>query len=113
MSDAGLRVWIVDPVRSGHPVGDIAPRATVTLRPLVTYLIIFDLLLGFITGIVLLVICRAAGAPTGVLVAAMLAGALVAVASWLRTSIQFTASDLAFTRLLWPRPDGRPGTVPQ
>ena len=34
---------------------------------------------------------------------ATLAGAAVAVTSWLRTSIQFTADDLAFTMLLWPR----------
>jgi hypothetical protein len=28
---------------------------------------------------------------------------IVVVTSWLRTSIQFTADDLAFTMLLWPR----------
>jgi hypothetical protein len=93
----------VDPVLSGNPVDDIAPRAAVTLRPLVTYLIIFDLIMGFITGMVLLLICRLLGAPTGVLVAALLVGAVVAVTSWLRTSIQFTVDDLAFTMLLWPR----------
>jgi hypothetical protein len=38
-----------------------------------------------------------------VVVAAALVGAAVAVTSWLRTSIQFTADDLAFTMLLWPR----------
>jgi hypothetical protein len=38
-----------------------------------------------------------------VLLAALLVGAVLAVASWLRTSIQFTASDLAVTMLLWPR----------
>jgi hypothetical protein len=40
VSGAGLKVWIVDPVLPGNPVDDIAPRAAVTLRPLVTYLII-------------------------------------------------------------------------
>lgn len=30
----------MDPVSSGNPVHDIAPRAAVTLRPLVTYLIV-------------------------------------------------------------------------
>lgn len=45
---------------------------------------------------------EAAPAPVAVVVAA-LAGAAVAVTSWLRTSIQFTADDLAFTMLLWPR----------
>jgi hypothetical protein len=88
---------------SGNPVDDIAPRAAVTLRPLVTYLIIFDLTFGFLTAMVLLLICGLLGAPAAVLVAAMLVGAVVAVTSWLRTSIQFTADDLAFTMLLWPR----------
>jgi hypothetical protein len=103
VSGAGLKVWIVDPVLSGNPVDDIAPRAPVTLRPLVTYLIIFDVTIGFITGMALLAICGALGAPAGVLVAALLIGAVVAVASWLRTSIHFTASDLAVTMLLSPR----------
>lgn len=39
----------------------------------------------------LLLICRAVGAPTAVLEAALVVGAVVAVTSWLRTSIQFTA----------------------
>lgn len=77
--DMGLRGWIVDPVLSGNPVDDIAPRAAVTLRPLVTYLIIFDLTFGFLTGMVLLLICGLLGAPAAVLVAALLAGAVVAV----------------------------------
>ena len=51
----------------------------------------------------LLAICGALGAPAGVLVAALLIGAVVAAAAWLRTSIQFTASDLAVTMLLRPR----------
>lgn len=93
----------MDPVLSGNPVDDIAPRAAVTLRPLVTYLIIFDLTFGFLAGMVLLLICGLLGAPAAVLVAALLVGAVVAVTSWLRTSIQFTADDLAFTMLLWPR----------
>jgi hypothetical protein len=94
----------VDPVLSGHPVQDIAPRAAVTLRPLVTYLIIFDLTFGFLAGWVLLLICLLLGAPAPVVVVvAAVAGAAVAVTSWLRTSIQFTADDLAFTMLLWPR----------
>jgi hypothetical protein len=38
-----------------------------------------------------------------VVVAAARAGVAVAVTPWLRTSIQFTADDLAFTMLLWPR----------
>jgi hypothetical protein len=93
----------VDPVSSGNPVHDIAPRAAVTLRPLVTYLIVFDLTFGFLAGWVLLLICLLLGAPAAVVVAAALVGAAVAVTSWLRTSIQFTADDLAFTMLLWPR----------
>jgi hypothetical protein len=104
VSEAGLKAAIVDPVLSGHPVQDIAPRAAVTLRPLVTYLIIFDLTLGFLTAWVLLLICGLLGVLTAVLVmAAALAGVVVAVTSWLRTSIQFTADHLAFTMLLWPR----------
>jgi hypothetical protein len=59
--------------------------------------------MGFITGMVLLVICASLGAPAGVLTAALLVGAVVAVASWLRTSIQFTTDDLTVTMLLWPR----------
>ena len=51
----------------------------------------------------LLAICGSLGAPAGVLVVALLVGAVVAVASWMRTSIRFTASDLAVTMLLWPR----------
>ena len=75
-----------------------------TLRPLVTYLIVFDLTFGFLAGWVLLLICLLLGAPAPVVVmAAALVGAAVAVTSWLRTSIQFTADDLAFTMLLWPR----------
>ena len=93
----------MDPVLSGNPADDIAPRAPATLWTLVTYLIIFDVTIGFITGMVLLVICASLGAPAGVLVAALLIGAVVAVAFWLRTSIQFTASDRAVTMLLWPR----------
>jgi hypothetical protein len=93
----------VDPVLPGNPVDDIAPRAALTLRPLVTYLIIFNVIIGFIIGMVLLAISGSLGAPAGVLVAALLVGAVVAVASWLRTSIQFTAGDLAVTMLLGPR----------
>lgn len=94
----------MDPVSSGNPVHDIAPRAAVTLRPLVTYLIVFDLTFGFLAGWVLLLICLLLGAPAPVVVVvAALVGAAVAVTSWLRTSIQFTADDLAFTMLLWPR----------
>jgi hypothetical protein len=94
----------VDPVSSGNPGHDIAPRAAVTLRPLVTYLIVFDLTFGFLAGWVLLLICLLLGALAPVVVvAAALVGAAVAVTSWLRTSIQFTAGDLAFTMLLWPR----------
>ena len=49
----------------------------------------------------ILLICLLLGAPAPVVVvAAALAGAAVAVTSWLRTSIQFTADDLAFTMLL-------------
>jgi hypothetical protein len=75
----------------------------VTLRPIVTYLIVFDLTFGFLAGWVLLLICLLLGAPAAVVVVAALVGAAVAVTSWLRTSIQFTADDLAFTMLLWPR----------
>jgi hypothetical protein len=70
---------------SGHPVKDIAPRAAVTLRPLVTYLIIFDLTLGFLTAWLLLLICGLLGVLTAVLVGvSALAGVVVAVTSWLR-----------------------------
>ncbi len=58
----------MDPVTSGNPVHDIAPRAAVTLRPLVTYLIVFDLTFGFLAGWVLLLICLLLGAPAPVVV---------------------------------------------
>jgi hypothetical protein len=75
----------------------------VTLRPLVTYLMVFDLTFGFLTAWVLLLICALLGAPAAVLAAAVVVGAVVAVTFWLRTSIRFTADHLAFTMLLWPR----------
>ena len=79
----------------------------VTVWPLFTYLLIFDWLFGFVTGMVLFVICNLAGAPTGVQAAGMLVGAVVWIATWLRTSIQFTADDLVVTMLL--RPTASPG----
>jgi hypothetical protein len=75
----------MEPVLPRRPVDNVAPRATVTVRPLFTYLLIFDWLLGFVTGMVLFVICNLAGAPTGVQAAGALAGVVVWVASWLRT----------------------------
>jgi hypothetical protein len=65
----------MEPVLPRRPVDDVKPRAAVSVRPIFTYLLIFDWLFGFV----------------------------VWVASWLRTSIQFTADDLVVTMLLWPR----------
>lgn len=79
---------------------DPAP-ASVTICPLVTYLIVFDFIVGFFAGLIALVICDVAGAPTVVIAgAALLSGAVVWAASWLRTSIRFTADQLVFTGLL-------------
>jgi hypothetical protein len=76
----------------------------VTVWPLFTFLLNFDGLLGLLSGAVLLGICSFAGAAAGVQVAVgVLAGAAVWIASWLRTSIQFTRDDLVVTVLLWPR----------
>jgi hypothetical protein len=76
----------------------------VTVWPLFTFLLNFDGLLGLLSGAALLGICGFAGAPAGVQVAVgVLAGAAVWIASWLRTSIQFTRDDLVVTVLLRPR----------
>jgi hypothetical protein len=91
----------VDPALPRPGTGSPA-RATVTLRPLVTHVIVFDFLIGFSAGMTLFVICLSLGTPTGVSAAALLAGVVVWVASWLRTSIQFTASHLVVTMLLRP-----------
>jgi hypothetical protein len=53
----------VDPVLSGNPVEDIAPRTAVTFRPLVTYLMVFDLTFGFLAAWGLLLICVLLRAP--------------------------------------------------
>lgn len=73
-----------------------------TVWPLFTYLLNFDGLLGFLTGAALFGICNLAGAPVGVQTVGALTGGVVWIASWLRTSIKFTADDLVVTMLLRP-----------
>jgi hypothetical protein len=83
------------------PIDANSAPASVTVWPLITYLIVFDFVIGFSAGIIVLVICGLLGAPGGVTAtAALLAGAAVWLASWLRTSIRFTPSDLVTTKLL-------------
>ena len=49
---------------AGPPLDNGEPRPTVTLRPLFTYLMIFDLLIGFLWGMLLFLVTNLAGAPT-------------------------------------------------
>jgi hypothetical protein len=42
---------------------DVRPRAPVTLRPIFTYLMIFDALLGFLTWLFLFLILNLSGVP--------------------------------------------------
>ena len=51
---------------AGPPFDNGGPRPTVTLRPLFTYLMIFDLIIGFLWGMLLFLITNLAGAPTAV-----------------------------------------------
>ena len=63
---------------TGPPAGGKgAPRPTVTLRPLSTYLLIFDVITGFIWGFLLFLITNLAGAPKAVQAVAMLSGIVV------------------------------------
>jgi hypothetical protein len=81
---------------------DGGARPTVTLRPLFTYLVIFDLIIGFVWGMVLFLITNLAGAPRAVQAAAMLSGIVVWLWSWWRTAIRFTPAELTVTRLIAP-----------
>ena len=83
----------VEPAPPQRSMDDVRPRVTVTLWPLLTYLVIFDWLLGFVSGMVLFLIGNLAGAPKAVQAAAMLAGIVVWIGSWRRTSIEFTAGE--------------------
>jgi hypothetical protein len=67
-------------------------------------MVVFDFVIGFFVGLMILVICFLLGAPASVAgIAALLAGTGVWLASWLRTSVRFTPSRLVITALLWPR----------
>jgi hypothetical protein len=67
-------------------------------------MLVFDFVIGFFVGLMVLVICFLLGASAGVAaVAAVAAGAGVWLASWLRTSVRFTPGHLVITVLLWPR----------
>jgi len=74
----------------------------VTLRPLFTYLMIFDLIIGFLCGILLFLITHLAGAPIAVQAVAMLSGVVVWLWSRWRTAIKFTPAELVVTRLIAP-----------
>jgi hypothetical protein len=84
------------------PAGESETRPVVTLRPLFTYLMIFDLIIGFLWGMFLFVITNLAGAPTFVQALAMLSGIVVWLYSWWRTTIKFTPAELIVTRLIAP-----------
>jgi hypothetical protein len=87
---------------AGLPLDNGEPRPTVTLRPLFTYLMIFDLLIGFLWGMLLFLVTNLAGAPKAVQAAAMLSGIVVWLWSWWRTTIRFTPDELLVTRLIAP-----------
>src|ERR1700759_4781559 len=87
---------------AGPPFDNGGPRPTVTLRPLFTYLMIFDLIIGFLWGMLLFLITNLAGAPTAVQAVAMLSGVVVWLWSWWRTGIRFTPAELMVTRLIAP-----------
>lgn len=87
---------------AGPPLDNGEPRPTVTLRPLFTYLMIFDLLIGFLWGMLLFLVTNLAGAPKAVQAAAMLSGIVVWLWSWWRTTIRFTPDELLVTRLIAP-----------
>jgi hypothetical protein len=78
-------------------------RATVTLWPILTYLLIFAGLLGFVTWLVLFLIFNLNGLPGVLQGLTLLAGAAAGAGLWLRNSIQFTADDLVVTAFFWPR----------
>jgi hypothetical protein len=91
----------VEPAVPRSPVDDITPRTAVTIWPLVTYLIVFNWLVGFLAGMAFFTICALAGAlSAAVTLASLLVGVAVWAAGWLRTSIQFTPGDLVLTMLL-------------
>ena len=87
---------------AGPPFDNGGPRPTVTLRPLFTYLMIFDLIIGFLWGMLLFLVTNLAGAPTAVQAAAMLSGIVVWLWSWWRSTIRFTPDELQVTRLIAP-----------
>jgi hypothetical protein len=87
---------------AGPPLGNGEPRPTVTLRPPFTYLMIFDLLIGFLWGMLLFLVTNLAGAPKAVQAAAMLSGIVVWLWSWWRTTIRSTPDQLVVTRLIAP-----------
>ena len=64
-----------------QPGDDVESRPTVALRPLFTYLMIFDLILGFVWGMLLFLITNLAGAPKAVQAVAMLSGIAVWIGS--------------------------------
>jgi hypothetical protein len=94
---------IVEPVLPPRPTSDVRPRSAVTLWPLLTYLLIFDWLFGFVVWIVLFLIFNLTGLPAAVQALSLVAGAAVWIGSWLRTSIRFTADDLVVISMLRPR----------
>jgi hypothetical protein len=83
-------------------MGDVRPRATVTVWPIVTYLLIFDWLLGFLVWLVLFLVFSLNRLPGAVQALSLLAGAVVWVGTWLRSSIRFTAEDLVVTWMFRP-----------
>jgi len=83
-------------------VGEARPPATVTLRPLFTYLIIFDALLGFLTWMFLFLILNLSGAPKGWQLIGLPAGVVAGVWFWWRNAIEFTDRDMAVTMFFRP-----------
>jgi hypothetical protein len=91
---------------------DVRPRGPVTLRPIFTYLMIFDALLGFLTWLFLFLILNLSGVPESGQLISLPAGVVAGLGLWLRNSIQFTDDDLAVTvffaphRIPWSRVAG-------
>jgi hypothetical protein len=81
---------------------DVRPRSTVTLRPIFTYLMIFDALLSFLTWMFLFLVLNLSGVPESWQLISLPAGVVAGIWLWLRNSVQFTDHDVSVTVFFGP-----------
>lgn len=73
-----------------------------TLRPIFTYLMIFDALLGFLTWMFLFLVLKLSGVPESWQLISLPAGLVAGIWLWLRNAIQFTDHDVSVTVFFGP-----------